>query len=130
MGGLPSPTEAEGLWDDLWAAEAHHSTAIEGNTLVLKQVEALLLEGRSVGGKELGEYLDVKGYASAAKWVYSQALQAGAWSGTDLITVTEVREVHRTALSLVWEVAPHHWLDRTSRQGASVVMPSNPFVVG
>ena len=107
MGGLPSPIEAEGLWDDLWAAEAHHSTAIEGNTLVLKQVEALLLEGRSIGGKELAEYLDVKGYASAAKWVYSQALQAGGWSGTDLITMTEVREVHRTALSLVWEVAPH-----------------------
>jgi DNA-directed RNA polymerase subunit RPC12/RpoP len=74
---------------------------------VLKQVEALLLEGRSIGGKELSEYLDVKGYASAAKWVYSQALRSGGWSGSELITLTEVREVHRTALSLVWEVAPH-----------------------
>ncbi len=107
IGGLPSPLEAEGLWDDLWAAEAHNSTAIEGNTLVLRQVEALLLEGRTVGGKELAEYLDVKGYGTAAKWVYSQALQPGGWAGSALVTVTEVREVHRTALSLVWEVAPH-----------------------
>lgn len=104
---LPSPLEAGGLWDDVWAAEAHNSTAIEGNTLVLKQVEALLLEGRSVGGKELAEYLDVQGYADAAKWVYSQALDRGGRSGGDLVTVTEVREVHRTALNLVWEVAPH-----------------------
>jgi Fic family protein/DNA-directed RNA polymerase subunit RPC12/RpoP len=107
IGGLPSPLEAKGLWDHLWAAEAHHSTAIEGNTLVLKQVEALLLEGRPIGGKELAEYLDVKGYANAAEWVYSQALQPGGWGGGDLVTVTEVREIHRTALSLVWEVAPH-----------------------
>ena len=104
---LPSPLEAEGLWDHVWAVEAHNSTAIEGNTLVLKQVEALLLQGRAVGNKELKEYLDVKGYAEAAKWVYSQALERGGWRGGDLITVTEVREVHRTALSLVWEVAPH-----------------------
>lgn len=107
IGGLPSPLEAEGLWDHLWTAEAHHSTAIEGNTLVLKQVEALLLQGRSIGGKELAEYLDVKGYATAARWVYSQALKPDGWGGSDLVTMTEVREVHRTALSLVWEVAPH-----------------------
>jgi hypothetical protein len=35
-GGLPTPDEARGLWDDFWFLEAHHSTAIEGNTLVLK----------------------------------------------------------------------------------------------
>jgi hypothetical protein len=106
-GGLPSPTEAEGLWDDLWAAEAHHSTAIEGNTLLLKQVEALLLENRAVGGKELAEYLEVQGYARAAKWVYTQALEPHGWGGTDLLTVTEVREIHHMSMALVWEVAPH-----------------------
>lgn len=33
MGGLPSPAEAEAIWDELWHQEAHHSTALEGNTL-------------------------------------------------------------------------------------------------
>jgi hypothetical protein len=34
------------------------STVIEGNALVLEQVEALLSEGRAVGSKELREYMD------------------------------------------------------------------------
>ncbi len=37
MGGLPSPFEAEGVWTTIWLKEAHHSTAIEGNTLSLHQ---------------------------------------------------------------------------------------------
>src|SRR5438046_931480 len=55
LGGLPSPLEAEGIWRGIWLEEAHHSTAIEGNTLLLKQVELLLAEGRAVGNKELSE---------------------------------------------------------------------------
>jgi Fic family protein len=31
---------------------AHHSTAIEGNTLILKEVERLLRDGKAVGSKE------------------------------------------------------------------------------
>jgi hypothetical protein len=72
---LPSPAEAEGIWRGIWLEEAHHSTAIEGNTLVMKQVEALLAEGRAVGNKELSEYLEVRGYANAADWVYGHAIQ-------------------------------------------------------
>jgi hypothetical protein len=49
MGGLPGPVEAEDIWKAIWFEEAHHSTALEGNTLVLKQVEQLLAEGRAVG---------------------------------------------------------------------------------
>jgi len=52
LGGLPSPAEAEDIWDDLWHQEAHHSTALEGNTLVLDQVRKLLDEGRAVGSVE------------------------------------------------------------------------------
>lgn len=49
LGGLPSPREAADIWRGIWFEEAHHSTALEGNTLVLKQVERLLAEGRAVG---------------------------------------------------------------------------------
>lgn len=107
MGGLPSPVEAEGIWTAIWFQEAHHSTAIEGNTLVLKQVERLLADGVAVGNKELKEYLEVRGYADAARWVYRQALDPGAWTNGQLLTMTEVREVHRMALDPVWGVAPH-----------------------
>lgn len=54
MGGLPSPAEAEEIWDDLWHQEAHHSTALEGDALILNEVRKPLDEGRAVGSKELG----------------------------------------------------------------------------
>ena len=108
LGGLPSPIEAGHIWRDIWFEEAHHSTAIEGNTLVRAQVEALLAEGRAVGEKQLREYMEVKGYADAADWVYRQAIQPGAWSDDEgILTVTEVRQVHRAAMTPVWDVAPH-----------------------
>jgi hypothetical protein len=107
LGGLPDPIEAEGIWTAIWYQEAHNSTAIEGNTLILRQVEVLLRDGRAVGDKELKEYLEVRGYADAARWVYGQALEPGAWSDGSLLTLSEVRHVHNLALGPVWEVAPH-----------------------
>ncbi|BAK36591.1 hypothetical protein MLP_35770 [Microlunatus phosphovorus NM-1] len=83
MGGLPSPAEAEEIWSDLWHQEAHHSTALEGITLILNEVRKLLAEGRAVGSKELKEYMEVIGYGAAAKWVYGQSMTP------------------------VWNVAPH-----------------------
>ena len=107
LGGLPSPTEAEEIWGELWHQEAHHSTALEGNTLILNEVRKLLDEGRTVGAKELKEYLEVLGYGSAAKWVYGQALEPGDWTTGDLLSLHEVRTVHYAAMNPVWGVAPH-----------------------
>ena len=115
MGGLPNPLEAQDIWRGIWFEEAHHSTAIEGNTLVLRQVEALLAEGRAVGEKQLREYMEVKGYADAADWVYRQAIQPGAWAAGGILTLTEIRQVHRMAMTPVWDVEPH--VDATSREG-------------
>jgi hypothetical protein len=107
FGGLPSPLEAEDIWGDIWYQETHHSTAIEGNTLVLKEVETLLREGRAFGKKRLAEYLEVQGYAEAARWVYGHALEPGEWTVGELLSLTEVRHVHRLAMTPVWNVAPH-----------------------
>lgn len=115
FGGLPSPIEAEDIWGDIWYQEAHNSTAIEGNTLVLREVELLLSEGRAVGDKQLAEYLEVRGYADAAQWVYKQGLEPGEWMTGELLNVTEVRHVHRLAMAKVWEVAPHP--DATEQEG-------------
>ena len=70
-------------------------------------MERLLADGVAVGNKELKEYMEVRGYADAAKWVYGQALEPGAWTDGHLLTITEVRQVHATALGPVWGVAPH-----------------------
>lgn len=114
MGGLPNPLEAADVWKGIWYAEAHHSTALEGNTLVLKQVEQLLVEGRAVGDKQLREYMEVRGYADAAEWVYGQA-HAPTHGGDAVLTMTEIRRVHTAAMQPVWNVSPHP--NATEREG-------------
>ncbi len=107
FGGLPRPLEAAGIWDDIWHLEAHNSTAIEGNTLVLREVAALLDHGRAVGAKDLKDYLEVLGYGHGARWVYDQAAGGARYTAGPLITVTETRRVHQLVMGPVWEVAPH-----------------------
>lgn len=107
FGGLPTPSESVYVWRDIWHLEAHHSTALEGNTLVLKEVERLLDRGQAVGAKPLKEYLEVKGYAEAAEWVYAQASSPNDVDGRPLVSVQEVRNIHHVAMTPVWSVAPH-----------------------
>lgn len=106
LGGLPAPAEARDIWGDIWYQESHNSTAIEGNTLVLKEVEALLAEGKAVGDKQLRDYLEVQGYAAAAQWVYGQGLE-GDWRQSGLLTTAELRHIHQLAMTPVWEVESH-----------------------
>ena len=129
LGGLPSPKESETIWLDIWHLEAHHSTALEGNTLVLREVEALLEKGRAVGSKPLKEYMEVKGYADAAQWVYSQALEPAGYAD-GLISVTEVRGVHRMAMGPVWEVAPHEHATDAEAPGNFREHDIRPFAEG
>lgn len=118
LGGLPTPVEAEGIWHGIWLEEAHHSTAIEGNTLILKQVEQLLAEGRAVGNKELSEYMEVRGYANAADWVYRHGIDATDWSTGRIVCLTELRQIHRLAMTPVWEVSPHPSASDSERPGS------------
>ena len=108
MGGLPNRLEADDIWEGIWFEEAHHSTALEGNTLVLKQVEALLAEGRTVGEKPLKEYMEVQGYAERrGPGCTATALRASDWSGDALLSLTEVRHIHKLAMGPAWDVALH-----------------------
>jgi Fic family protein len=103
IGGLQTPQEARSIWADIWYEEAHHSTAMEGNTLIEREVQLLLFSGRAYGGKELKAYLEVKGYADAAEWVYAQAkAPAGDWA----VSQTELREIHRRVVQPVWQFFP------------------------
>ena len=91
------------------------STALEGNTLVLREVATLLRDGRAAGDKQLKDYLEVTGYADAAQWVYGQALAPGGWADGTLLTLAEVRHIHARAMEPVWGTTPHpEALDRES----------------
>jgi len=127
MGGLPSPIEAADIWKGIWYEEAHHSTAIEGNTLVLKQVEILLTEGRAVGDKQLKEYMEVKGYADASEWVYTQGHSR---DGNELIDLTTVRRIHKASMDPVWDVAPHPDATPSEAPGSFREHDIHPFPEG
>lgn len=107
VGGLPSPAEADAIWRGIWHEETHNSTAIEGNTLILNQVRALLEEGRAVGDRDLREYLEVQAYADAAHWVYGHAVgSAEGWKPEKMLTMAELRQIHRLVVEPVWAHFP------------------------
>ena len=97
---------------------------------MLKQVEQLLEEGRAVGNKELREYMEVRGYADAANWVYGQALNSGAWSSGELLSLTELRHIHRLALTPAWDVEPHPSASDRERPGSFREHDIRPFPGG
>lgn len=128
--GASSPKESETIWSDIWHLEAHHSTALEGNTLLLREVEALLEQGRTTTAKPLREYLEVKGYADAAQWVYGQALDPDEWSTGGLISINEVRRIHALAMTPVWGVAPHEHATEVETPGNYRAHDIQPFTEG
>lgn len=115
LGGLPSPEQMEGIWSDIWHLETHHSTALEGNTLIQRHVSALLADGRTLGTRPLKDYVEVSGYARAAEWVYQHAWAAPNKPARPSVTLREVREMHVLAMTPVWDVAPHE--GATDREG-------------
>ncbi len=127
LGGLPRADEARDIWHAIWLEEAHHSTALEGNTLVLRQVEALLAQGKAIGDKEFREYLEVQGYAKASQWVYERAIDVRE-DDTRLVTIAEVRYVHELVVTDEWLVTgkrakPGHWREVDIRPFASGMQP-------
>ena len=131
VGGLPLPAEAEAIWEGIWYEEAHHSTAIEGNTLILKEVERLLRDGKAVGSKELAEYLEVEGYAKAAQWVYAQAVeQSRDWSAGERINLTELRQIHRLVVEPAWLHSPPEDLHPREGPGSFRQHDIRPFSGG
>src|SRR3990170_1142937 len=131
VGGLPLPLEADAIWEGIWYEEAHHSTAIEGNTLALKEVERLLREGKAVGGKEVAEYLEVEGYAKAAQWVYAQAVEQPAdWSAGERISLTELRQIHRLVVEPAWLHSPPNAMHPREGPGSFRQHDIRPFTGG
>ncbi len=131
LGGLPGPIEATGIWKGIWHGEVHHSTAIEGNTLVQREVDVLLEDGRAIGDRTLREYLEVRGYADAAEWVYGQvAPSRGASEAGPILTLADVRTVHHKAMAPVWEVTPHPEATERERPGAYREHEIRPFPGG
>ena len=135
IGRLPEPIEGEDIWEGIWFEETHNSTALEGNTLILREVKTLLEEGRAVGHKELREYLEVQGYAEAAQWVYGRAFEVPVHDednrvAAKMISLHELREIHRRTVEPVWRHFPPADHDGNEGPGSYRRHDIEPFLSG
>lgn len=130
LGGLPTAREAQQMWGDIWLRETHHSTGLEGNALSLTEVEALLQGERTVDETQRHDYLEVRGYADAAQWVYTQAVEPDEWATGQAISLSALRHLHHIALSPVWEHYPHPDAGDNERPGSFRRHDIKPFPGG
>lgn len=73
---------------------------------------------------------EVQAYGNAADWVYRHGLDPGTWSVEAPLTVTDVRHIHKLALDLVWDVAPHPQATPRERPGSFREHEIQPFPEG
>lgn len=55
--------------------------------------------------------MEVRGYADAPSWIYGQALNPGAWSSGELLSLTELRHIHRLSIARRQRA---HWSARSN----------------
>jgi fido (protein-threonine AMPylation protein) len=131
IGGLPEPTVFQDVWAGIWTEETHHSTAIEGNTLRLRQVQLLLEDGIVSGSqKGLSEWLEAQAYGDAARWVYRDAYVGRYDSQKPVITEKDIREIHTLVVGTVWAHFPPDGLVRNEEPGAYRLKDHNPLRPG
>jgi Fic family protein len=129
IGGLPEPTVFQDVWAGIWTEETHNSTAIEGNTLRLKQVQLLLEDGVVSGSqKDLSEWYEAKAYGEAARWVYREAYLKS--DDTKRITEPEIQEIHRRVVESVWAFFPPEGLVRGEKPGSYRLKDHDPLRQG
>lgn len=93
--GVPRWEAAADIWREAWIEEVHHSTGLSGNSLTRNEVERLLADGKAVGSRLLLEYLYVRGYGDASRWVCQQASEP-----TSLMTLEEICSLHEQTTRL------------------------------
>lgn len=87
------PKEALSSYEKSFEIEyAHHSTAIEGNTLTLIQTKVILEDGVSIGGKSMREVYEVVNHAKAFSYVKKCIAEDRP------LDETIVKEIHATLM--------------------------------
>jgi hypothetical protein len=72
----------------------------------------------------------VRGYATAADWVYGHAIQPGEWADGTVISLTGLRYVHELSMTPVWDVSPHLQATERERPGSFREHDIQPFPGG
>lgn len=74
---------------------AHHSTAIEGNTLSFMETKLVIEDRQSIGGKSLREIYEVANHHDAFMYICDQVKQGFS------LNENKVKEIHRFLLDKI-----------------------------
>jgi Fic family protein len=109
----------------LWRAEIVGSALLAGTRLDPADIDALLDRGVALGGRPLDDYLLIRAYADAARWVAEQRA-LGQPPIRPLVSVDEIRQLHARIIAPdlaggAWRLSNPHPLDR--------IVPPPPWLV-
>lgn len=110
-------------FDDLMVRMAHHSTAIEGNTLTQGETKSVLIDGYVPRAIELRELNEVLNYKSFTKHMIAD-LQAGREVTTDYI-----KEIHGILCHESIESVPGRFKTQPNMVIGADFIPSPPYRV-
>lgn len=97
----------------------HHSTAIEGNTLSLKETKLVLEEGITIGGKTLKEHLEVKNHREALDFIETLVKKK-----TTEISEKDILKIHQIVLKEISKEAGKYRNVTVRIVGSRAILPS------
>lgn len=110
-------------FDDLMVRMAHHSTAIEGNTLTQGETKSVLIDGYVPRAIELRELNEVLNYKSFTKHMIAD-LQAGRE-----VTTEYIKEIHGILCHEAIESVPGRFKTQPNMVIGADFIPSPPYRV-
>ena len=116
-------TVPQEYFDDLKVRMAHHSTAIEGNTLTQGETKSVLIDGYVPRAIELRELNEVLNYKSFTKHMVAD-LQAGKE-----VTTEYIKEIHAILCHEAIESVPGRFKTQPNMVIGADFIPSPPYRV-
>ena len=110
-------------FDDLMVRMAHHSTAIEGNTLTQGETKSVLIDGYVPRAIELRELNEVLNYKSFTKHMIAD-LQA-----SKEVTTEYIKEIHAILCHEAIESVPGRFKTQPNMVIGADFIPSPPYRV-
>jgi Fic family protein len=121
--GALEPLAARKLEEYFRLQHIHHSTAIEGNRLSLRETEVVLLEGVELGDKPIADQIEVKGLAAAFEFLDQCAKQ------DEPVREIDLRELHRLTVGQKPESQPGSYRNAGVVITGSDLRPPEPLAV-
>jgi Fic family protein len=115
-------TAVQSLREDFVIRYAHNTTALEGNTLTLRETQVIIESGMVISGKPLREHLEVINVAEALRWVDDLVARGRSLCEDD------IRALHSLLMDKLVDHPGAYRTERVFIRGAMHV-PSNPLRV-